>query len=138
MKTPFYALTAAIAFATAASAYAAPQTGAEQATTPASVQVSTARPHYFMLPQDFKDYAHTYALETGQVITFSRHGRQFYATLENEAPAEIFPSSHDGFSTANGVQVQFSEYKDNIAITNFERLPMKVAIAPTGHVIAGR
>lgn len=135
MKTSFYALSAAIAFASAASAYAAPQSGAAAAD---SVQVSTARPHYYLLPQDFKEYAHAYELETGQVITFSRSGHHFYATLENEAPAEIFPSSHNGFTTANGAQVKFSDDKDDIAITNFERLPMKVAIVPTGRVIAGR
>jgi len=142
MKTSFYALTAAIAFATAASAYAAPQSGADQAANPAtpadSVQVNITRPHYFMLPQDFKEFAHSYELETGQIISFRRSGRHFYATLENEAPAEIFPSAHYAFKTANGVQVQFSEFKDNIAITNFERLPMTVAIAPTGHIVAGR
>lgn len=137
MKTSFYALTAAIAFATAASAYAAPQTSADNAALD-SVQVSTARPHYFMLPQDFKEFAHSYELETGQVITFSRHGRHFFAALDNEAPAEIYASSYHGFTTANGVQVKFSDDRDSIGITNFERLPMKVAIAPTGRIIAGR
>ena len=138
MKTSFYALTAAIAFATAASAGAAPQTGADPAANPDSVQVSTARPHYFMLPQDFKEFAQSYELENGQVITFSNHGRHYFATLEHEAPAEIYPSTRHGFTTANGVQVQFNEDEDEIAISNFERLPMTVAIAPTGRVIAGR
>src|SRR5471032_1145210 len=137
MKTSFYALTAAIAFATAASATAAPQAGADSAASTDSVQVSTARPHTLLLPQDFQQYANAYELETGQVITFSRAGHHYYATLDNEAPAEIFPSSHNGFTTANGVQVKFSEYRDRIAISNFERLPMTVAIAPTGRVIAG-
>jgi hypothetical protein len=137
MKTSFYALTAAIAFA-AAGAYAAPQTNTDNAVNPESVQINTARPHYFLLPQDFKEFAHTYELETGQIIHFTRHGRHYFAELENETPAEIFPSAHHGFTTSNGVQVQFSEDDNDIAITNFERLPMKVAIAPTGRVIAGR
>jgi hypothetical protein len=39
-----------------------------------------------------------------------------------------FPSAYICFMTADGVQANFSDDKDNMAIINFERLPMKVAI----------
>ncbi|WP_295990502.1 hypothetical protein [Rugamonas sp.] len=137
MKTTAYTIAAAIALFSAASAYAAPQSTIEGPGD--SVQVNTARPHYHMLSSEFKDMAGTYELETGHRITFSQQNHRFYATVDNEAPAEMMATAPNNFATANGVQVKFSADDASVGITNYERLPMSVAVAATGRVItAGR
>lgn len=137
MKTTLVSIAAAFSLFAAAGAYAAPQTTVEG--TGDSVQVNTARPHYHMLSSEFKDMAGSFALETGHTITFSQQNHRFYATVDNETPAEMMATAPNSFATANAVQIKFSADDASVGITNYERLPMSVALAPTGRVItAGR
>ena len=85
---------------------------------------------YQMNRNEFRDYAYTYELSNGKSIRFSQFGSHFYAQLEGEARAEMFPVAGGALVTGSGARIEFSRDGAGVTIRNYEKLPM--AVAPTG------
>lgn len=83
---------------------------------------------YFMPRSEFRDYAYSYDLSNGKSIRFIQYRRQFFAELDGEARAELFPLAPGVLVTAAGARMEFSADGTALAIRNYERLPMKVAV----------
>jgi len=88
---------------------------------------------YQMQRSEFRDYAATYDLSNGKSIQFSRFRKQFFAQLDGEARAEMFPVAEGVLVTAAGARIEFSRDGAGVTIRNYEKLPM--ALAPTGSKI---
>ena len=85
---------------------------------------------YQMQRSEFRDYAATYDLSNGKSIQFSQFRKQFFAQLDGEARAEMFPVAEGVLVTAAGARIEFSRDGAGVTIRNYEKLPM--ALAPTG------
>lgn len=94
---------------------------------------------YQMTRNEFRDYASTYELSNGKSIHFSQFRKQFYAQLDGEQRAEMFPLGEGVLMTAAGARIEFSGDGAAVTIRNYEKLPM--AVAPIGSnitVVASR
>jgi len=94
---------------------------------------------YQMQRSEFRDYAYTYDLSNGKSIQFTQFRRQFYAQLDGEERAEMYPVAEGVLMTAAGTRIEFNRDGSGVTIRNYEKLPM--AVAPTGSnitVVASR
>lgn len=94
---------------------------------------------YQMNRSEFRDYAFTYDLSNGKIIHFSQYRRQFFAQLDGEPAAEMFPLAEGVLMTAAGARIEFSRDGAGVTIRNYEKLPM--AVVPAGShitVVAAR
>jgi hypothetical protein len=83
---------------------------------------------YQMKYGEFDDYANRYALDNGYQIKFQQRAKHYYAQLKGELRTELYPVAHNVFMTAGGTRVEFKDKGEEVAISNFERLPMAVAL----------
>lgn len=123
---------AAIALAAMSSAYAAPQVLGDKAD---SVQISAAS-QYKLAPSEFKDYEIPYRLEGGKVLKFTQDFNLYYTQIKGEPKARIYPRGPGVFMTAAGARIEFRDGGETVAVTNLERLPMAVAMQPSGQVVS--
>ncbi len=94
---------------------------------------------YHMQRSEFRDFAYTYDLSNGKSIAFTQSRRQFFAQLEGEPRAEMFPLAAGVMITAAGARIEFNSDGSGVTIRNYEKLPM--AVAPAGShitVVASR
>ncbi|AXA92705.1 hypothetical protein [Massilia sp. YMA4] len=132
---------AALSFAVAGLAAAAPQTA------DTTVPVPAARATYQLAPHEFDDYAFSYRLANGQVAEFVEQGDRQYVVVRNHGmtqtmsalqtkrvtPVQLLAVGPGKFVTRDGVELSFANEGEMVTITNFERLPRaKVAPADIG------
>jgi len=94
---------------------------------------------YQMQRSEFRDYANSYDLSNGRTIQFTQFRRQFYAQLDGEQRAELFPVATGVLMTAAGARIEFDRDGSTVTIRHYEKLPM--AVAPIGSnitVVASR
>jgi hypothetical protein len=138
MKKSFIAAVAALSLTGMTVAIAGPQS-LEDAAKAGSVQISKGAGHYQLGVAEFNNYAYTYKMDNGQVVRFSEVGNRYYVELKGEPRTRLLPTAEGKFSTAQGADFSFTDFGDTVAITNFHRLPMSVALAPVeGPVVARR
>lgn len=119
MKTTLIALAAAIAFS-AVPAHA-------QENLP-QVKVSG---QYSMAPTEFGDYLSTYRLSNGQMVQMSSSNNRYYAQVDKGQRVRLLPVSPTEFVTESGVRVEFRDHGEEIAITDFDKLPKARAVPNT-------
>jgi len=115
MKTILIALAATVAFS------ALPAAQAQSQETMQQVQVSA---RYHVNPAEFNEYANTYRLTNGQKVKFSQSGDRYFAQVDTGKRVRILPVANQEFTTAEGVHIAFRDYGEEVAISNFDKLPM--------------
>jgi hypothetical protein len=115
MKTTLIALAATLAFSALPAAHAQTETSMQQ------VQVSG---RYLVTPEDFTEFANTYRLTNGQKVKFSQSGDRYFAQVDTGKRVRIVPVANQEFMTADGAYIAFRSYGEEVAITNFDKLPM--------------
>ncbi|WP_374580327.1 hypothetical protein [Pseudoduganella sp.] len=104
-----------------------------------SVQIKAPEVSYKLHADEFKDFAHTYVLADSKAIRFSQSGRRYWARLAGENKVELYPMAANVFVTAAGARIEFSDQGEQVAIDNYERLPMSVALGATNvRMVASR
>lgn len=93
---------------------------------------------YQMQRSEFRDYASTYDLSNGRSIHFSRFRKQFFAQLDGEPRAELFPLAEGVLMSAAGARVEFVHDGAGVTIRNYEKLPMAQAPAGSNITVASR
>jgi hypothetical protein len=83
---------------------------------------------YYMPRSEFRDFAYNYELSNGKEIRFTQRRKQFFAELDGEPRAELFPLAPGVLVTAAGARVEFSADGQELTIRHYERLPMKLAL----------
>ena len=121
MNKSIYAFAAAALLCISAAQAAtqnAPQAATQNAavTSDPSVQISEAKAHYKLFPEDFASYAGAYALGNGEVIKLKRMGRHFYTQVYGQDPVEIFALKSGVFASRDGTVVTFRDNNDTIII----------------------
>lgn len=96
-----------------------------------SVQIKAPQTTYKLYNGEFSDYAHNYALSNDKYIRFTQSGKHYWARLHGEDKVELYAVAANVFLTAAGTRVEFQEQGDQVVITNYERLPMAVAMTET-------
>ncbi|MGW8394654.1 hypothetical protein [Pseudoduganella sp. HUAS MS19] len=82
---------------------------------------------YTMQRSEFRDYAYSYELSNGKSIRLSQFSKRFFAQLEDEPRAELFPVAPGVLVTAAGARLEFNGDGSALAIRNYERLAMAAA-----------
>lgn len=126
MKKSMIGAVALFALTSMGAAVAAPQDP--------SVQIS-ASSSYRMNVTEFDEYAHRYALDNGRHVMFSRSVGRYYVQLKDEGRAELYAVAPRSFVTAAGTRVEFAAEGESVTISNYEKLPMKVAMTQTNVVM---
>jgi hypothetical protein len=138
MKKTFIAALAALSLTGMTVAIAGPQSADDPARA-GSVQISTVAGKYQLGVAEFNDYAYTYKMDNGLVLRFSESGNRYYVEVKGEPRTRLLPTAAGKFTTAGGVDFDFAEYGEMVAITNIHRLSDSVAMLPVeGTVIARR
>lgn len=133
MKTTLLAVVAAFALTSfTSSAFAAPQDAKTE-----SVQIKASN-GYKMMPDDFVEYAHTYQLSNDAKVRFSQRVAHYYVEVSGGKKTEMFAVAPGVFETTSGVRVEFQDDGFNVAIENYERLPMAQALPANTRVMASR
>jgi hypothetical protein len=115
MKSTLIGVVAALALSTLSGAHA----------EDSSVSIPAARAqHYQMQPDEFRPYRNTYKLANGQRISFDNSLTKLYATLDRGRPVRIYAISQHSFVTDSGVRFDFQEDGEDIAISDFQKLPL--------------
>ncbi len=96
-----------------------------------SVQIKAPPVNYKLHADEFRDFAYTYVLANSKAIRFTQTGRRYWASLAGEEKVELYPVAANVFVTAAGARVEFTDEGEQVAIENFERLPMSVALQAT-------
>jgi hypothetical protein len=115
----------------AAGAMAAPEAVGE------SVQIKAPSGFRFK-PQEFSDYLYSYALSNGDKITFTQRVAHYYAAIKGNPKVEIFPVGPGEFVTSAGTRLKFADEGYELAIDNYERLPMAAQLPANTIVMAKR
>lgn len=137
MKKTFIAAVAALSLTGMTVAIAGPQS-LEDAAKAGTVQISKTS-QYRLGTGEFNDYAATYKLQNGNTVRFSQQANRYFIQLKGEQRTELHPVAAAKFVTAQGVDVEFREEGDLVAIGNIHQLPSSVAMAPVeGSVVARR
>lgn len=138
MKKSFISAAAAIAIL---GTIAVPAVHAQDTSVPVP---APARSSYAPGAAEFLDYAHTYQLSNGQVAEFTQQGSRYYVQVKGSLEAlkreqsrghatgvtQLRPVGPGAFVTDKGTQLRFADEGEQVAISNFERLPAaKVAVA---------
>lgn len=129
MKSTLIGVVAALALTTFSFAHA----------EDSSVSVSAQRAqHYQMQPDEFSPYRNTYMLQNGQRISFDNRLTKLYATLDKGRPVRIYAISQTSFVTEAGVQFDFQNDGSDIAIADFQKLPLARNAPANGLMMARR
>jgi phospholipase/lecithinase/hemolysin len=113
--------------------------GAQAAQDTAADSVQIKAPSGFRFePQEFGDYRYAYALSNGETIRFTQRVAHYYAEIDGNPKVEIFPVAYGKFVTSAGTQLNFSEQGYELAIDNYERLPMAARLPANTIVMARR
>jgi hypothetical protein len=129
MKSTLIGVVAALALSTFSVAHA----------DDSSVSVPAARAlHYQMQPDEFRPYHNTYMLANGQRISFENKLTKLYATLDRGRPVRIYATSQNTFVTDAGVRFDFQDDGENIAISDFQKLPRARAAADGTTIMVAR
>ena len=110
---------------------------AAQESTGDSVQIK-APPGFRFEPQEFGDYRYSYALSNGETIRFTQRVAHYYAQIDGNPKVEIFPVGPGKFVTRAGVELAFADQGYELAIDNYERLPMAAQLPANTLVVARR
>ncbi|MET0322300.1 MAG: gel scht [Duganella sp.] len=132
MKTTLIALAAALVLS------ALPAAHAQDATPQIKVGAPQAHAGYVVTPGQFADFANTYRLANGQKVVFSQFGNRYYAQVDHGKRVRIQALSENEFVTAQGTQIVFRDYGDEVGISNFDKLPMAQALPGNTWVVARR
>jgi hypothetical protein len=103
-----------------------------------TIQIKAPSTTYKLYNGEFKDFAHNYALSNDKYIRFTQSGRQYWARLHGENKVQLYPIAANVFVTAAGARVEFQEQGDQVVISNYERLPMAVAMSETNVRVVAR
>lgn len=104
-----------------------------------TVQIKASAATYKLAPDEFKAYESAYNLSNGDAIRFSQTGRRYWARLKDGDRVELYAVQQGVFMTAAGARIEFQDDGDGLAIDNYERLPMPLAMHATNvRVIAAR
>ena len=132
MKSTLLSMAVAAALSIAAAgAQAAP--GADDA----SVQIKAPAGFRFQ-PQEFQDYLYSYALSNGDKMKFTQRVAHYYAEIKGYAKVEIYPVGPGQFITGAGTRLTFADEGNELAIDNYERLPMAAKLPANTMVVARR
>ncbi|XLZ69422.1 hypothetical protein ABT364_23260 [Massilia sp. SR12] len=96
-----------------------------------SVRIHAPQASYKLQAQEFSDFAYTYVLANTQAIRFTQTGRRYWASLGGAGKVELYPIGANVFMTAAGARVEFTEQGEQVAIDNFERLPLAATLGAT-------
>ena len=113
MKTALIALAAALAFS------ALPAAHAQE--TMQQIKVSGG---LYVAPSQLAEYANAYRLSNGQLLRFTQSGNHFYTQVDNSRRVRIMPVANNEFVSEQGARIVFSQYGDEVGVSNFEKLPM--------------
>ncbi|MGO4379174.1 hypothetical protein AB4Z19_12930 [Pseudoduganella sp. RAF19] len=104
-----------------------------------TVQISAGQAsRYYMPPSSFDEYAGRFALDNGQQLRLSRHVNHYYVELTGEQRAELTPVGPNAFVTDAGARVELRDLGDTVAISNYEKLPMAVAMKATNVMMVAK
>jgi hypothetical protein len=132
MKSTLLSIAVAAALSIAAVGAQAAQDGAGD-----SVQIKAPSGFRFE-PQEFGDFRFAYALSNGETIRFTQRVAHYYAEIDGNPKVEIFPVAYGKFVTGAGTQLTFTEQGYELAIDNYERLPMAARLPANTIVMAKR
>lgn len=96
-----------------------------------TIQIKAPGATYKLYHGEFDDFAHNYVLNNDKYIRFTQTGRRYWARLHGEDKVQLFPVSANVFVTAAGTRVEFQEQGYGVVISNYERLPMALAMTET-------
>jgi hypothetical protein len=129
MKTILLGVVAALALSSLPAAYADDST----------VSVSAARAQqYQMQPDEFSAFRNTYVLQNGQRIAFDNRLTKLYVSLDKGRPLRIYATSPTSFVTENGARFDFHEEGEELAISDFQKLPLARNAPANGLMMARR
>jgi len=104
-----------------------------------TVQISAGQANrYWMEPASFDGYAGRFEMSDGQQLRFSRRMSHYYVELDGQQRAELIPVSQGVFVTNEGARVEFRDLGDTVAISNYEKLPMTVAMKATNVLMVAK
>lgn len=104
-----------------------------------TVQISAGQANrYWMPPASFDDYAGRFAMDNGEQLRFTRHVNHYYVQLAGQQRTELTPVSPGVFMTNEGARVEFRDLGDTVAISNYEKLPMTVAMKATNVLMVAK
>ncbi|MCE3263449.1 MAG: hypothetical protein K0R43_2528 [Pseudoduganella sp.] len=103
-----------------------------------TIQIKAPGGTYKLYGGEFDDFAHNYALSNDKYIRFTQSGRRYWARLHGEDKVQLFPVASNVFVTAAGTRVEFREQGHDVVISNYERLPMAVAMTETNVRVVAR
>lgn len=135
MNTSLRTVALAAAWMGMACAYAGPQQVTAQSSESVQIQAPSS---YKLAPNEFNDYNYTYQLEDGQQLRFTQRVNTYYVQLHGQEKTRIYGHAPGVFMTASGVRMEFRDEGEQVAIQNFERLPMTAKLPENTVMVAGR
>jgi hypothetical protein len=127
MKTILLGVVAALALTSLPAVHAEDRVDVKAARTPA---------RYFMAASEFRQFSNRYELQNGQQVVFKQFMTQRYVTLDDGQQLRIYATSPKTFVTESGVRFEFRDDGENLAITDFAKLPLAKAGSADGMVMA--
>lgn len=129
MKTIFLGVVAALALTVL------PAVHAEDTRVSIKAPQVSHVPHYYMAGEEFRPYRNTYLLQNGQKITFKQRVSRLYAVLDEGEWVRIYATSPKTFVADSGAHFEFREEGEEVAISDFQLLPLAKVDNPNQSVM---